>query len=248
VSRLATSVRGGWTGRWAAVNAFAEAGGPDSSDRLDVVGTLTPIRWVHAQIGYSVRRPLDDSLFGPAVTTGRASLTASAFGRWLAAGVIHRSASRQIAPVVFDPRFAAADVEPATGLEVGIGGLIWGPFSFEWRGMQWQDGGVYRPKAEARGEIRVASDFRRQIKRGTFGLSAAVIHEARGAMIVPLAAGGTIATRGASIVGTALDMRLGSAHIFWHNRNAGGKVYETVPGFLMPRLVQLYGVRWDFWN
>ena len=247
-SRVATTVRGSWSSRWAAVSAFAEAGGPDSSDRLDVVGTLTPIRWVHAQIGYSVRRPTTDSLLGPSVTSGRAVLATSVFGRWLSAGLIHRSATRQRAPVVFDPRFAPAEVEAATGLEVGIGGVIWGPFSFEWRGIQWADAGFYRPQVEARGELRVASDFRRQIKRGTFGLAAAVVHEARGAMVVPLVAGGTLSTRGASTFGTVLDMRLGSAHIFWHNRNAIGKVYETVPGFLMPRLVQMYGVRWDFWN
>jgi hypothetical protein len=24
--------------------------------------------------------------------------------------------------------------------------------------------------------------------------------------------------------------------------------YELVPGFLMPRQTQFYGVRWEFWN
>ena len=42
--------------------------------------------------------------------------------------------------------------------------------------------------------------------------------------------------------------RLGAAHIFFHNRNFTGEVYETVPGYLMPRLIQQYGVRWEFWN
>ena len=81
-----------------------------------------------------------------------------------------------------------------------------------------------------------------------FALSAAAIHEYRGGVVIPVAGGGTVRTQGAAVFGTVLDMRLGSAHIFWHNRNAMGKVYEGVPGFLMPRLVQLYGVRWAFWN
>jgi len=161
---------------------------------------------------------------------------------------VHRTADATRALSLFDPRFAAAELEPATGLEVSLGGPLWGPFTVSWRGLRWQAPGVYRPQVESRGEIRVASDFKRQIKRGTFGLSAAAIHEYRGGMVVPLIGGGTRETLGASVVGTVLDMRLGSAHIFWHNRNALGKVYETVPGFLMPRLVQLYGVRWDFWN
>jgi hypothetical protein len=53
---------------------------------------------------------------------------------------------------------------------------------------------------------------------------------------------------GAGTYGTLLDIRIGAAHIFWYNRNFTGKVYETVPGYLMPRLVQLYGLRWQFWN
>ena len=101
---------------------------------------------------------------------------------------------------------------------------------------------------ESRAELRVFSDFRRQIRRGTFALSAAAIHEYRGGVVIPVVGGGTVRTQGAAVFGTVLDMRLGTAHIFWHNRNAMGKVYETVPGFLMPRLVQLYGVRWAFWN
>ncbi|MEY2733949.1 MAG: hypothetical protein RL340_1008 [Gemmatimonadota bacterium] len=247
-SRLATAVRASWTGRWASVSAFAETAGPDSTDRLDVVGSVSPIRWVQLQLGYGVRRPSGDSTPRPTVSAARASLTAFAYGRWLSAGLVHRTAATTPALVIFDPRFGPADLTAATGLEVSAGGTLWGPFSFGWRGLRWQEPGPYRPQVESRAELRVASDFRRQIKRGTFGLSAAAIHEYRGGMSVPLAAGGTRETLGASFIGTVLDMRLGSAHIFWHNRNAVGKVYETVPGFLMPRLVQLYGVRWDFWN
>jgi len=247
-SRLATAVRASWTGRWAAVAAFAETAGPDSTDRLDVVGSLTPLRWVQLQTAFGLRRPTDDSVGGPAVSMGRAAVTVNAFDRWLSAGAVYRTATTTPAWVVFDPRFAAAELEPATGLEVSLGGALWGPFSFTWRGLRWLEAGAYRPQVESRGEIRVASDFRRQVKRGTFGLSAAAIHEYRGGLTIPLTGGGVRETKGASVIGTVLDMRLGSAHIFWHNRNAIGKVYETVPGFLMPRLVQLYGVRWDFWN
>ncbi len=247
-SRLATAVRASWTGRWASVAAFAETAGPDSTDRLDVVGSLTPLRWVQLQTAFGLRRPMDGSLGGPSVSMGRAAVTLTATGRWLSAGAVHRTATSTPAWVVFDPRFASAALEPATGLEVSVGGALWGPFTFAWRGIRWQEAGAYRSQVESRGEIRVASDFRRQVKRRTFGLSAAAIHEYRGGLSIPLTGGGVRETQGASVLGTVLDMRLGSAHIFWHNRNAIGKVYETVPGFLMPRLVQLYGVRWDFWN
>ena len=111
----------------------------------------------------------------------------------------------------------------------------------------------YLPSRPANGDVLtpkvMASTGSSTVRRVSgIGLSAAAIHEYRGGLTIPLTGGGVRETKGASVIGTVLDMRLGSAHIFWHNRNAIGKVYETVPGFLMPRLVQLYGVRWDFWN
>ena len=101
---------------------------------------------------------------------------------------------------------------------------------------------------ESHAELRFSSDFAKQIKRGTFGLTAGLTHDYRGAVEMPAAAGNVLRAEGAGWVGGYMEMRLGSARIFWYNRNAVGKIYETVPGYLMPRLVQLYGVRWEFWN
>lgn len=247
-SRVATALRGAWQGRWVGVSAFAEAGGPDSSRRVDAVVALTPFRWLHAQLAHGIRTPEDAATGGPAVATSRAELAGRLYGRWISAGAVHRGATTVPALRVFDTRYAAAALGSATGIQAGVGGAVWGPVTAEWRGIRWAEEGLYRPQVESRAELRVASDFRRQIPRGTFALSAAAIHEYRGGIVIPTATGGTLRTQGAAVFGTTLDMRLGSAHIFWHNRNAMGKVYETVPGFLMPRLVQMYGVRWSFWN
>jgi len=148
---------------------------------------------------------------------------------------------------VFDTLYADADVPNTTGLEAGLSGRIWGPFSFAWRGIRWSGAQPYTPDVESHGEIRVEPDFTKRIKRGTFDLAAGLTHEYRGGWIAPV--GATLQqVEGAGFVGGYLEMRIGTAHIFWYNRNATGKVYETVPGYLMPRLVQLYGLRWEFWN
>lgn len=65
---------------------------------------------------------------------------------------------------------------------------------------------------------------------------------------MPAGTGAVVRAEGAGWVGGYVEMRIGTAYIFWHNRNAVGTVYETVPGYMMPRLVQLYGLRWEFWN
>jgi hypothetical protein len=34
----------------------------------------------------------------------------------------------------------------------------------------------------------------------------------------------------------------------WQLRNANGYPYYLVPGYQMPRQVNIYGLRWSFWN
>jgi len=38
------------------------------------------------------------------------------------------------------------------------------------------------------------------------------------------------------------------AVLTYQQRNILGYLYQVVPGFEMPRVLQIYGVRWDFWN
>jgi hypothetical protein len=45
-----------------------------------------------------------------------------------------------------------------------------------------------------------------------------------------------------------LEIRIGTAVISWETRNILAQIYETYPGYVIPRLVNLYGVRWEFWN
>ena len=45
-----------------------------------------------------------------------------------------------------------------------------------------------------------------------------------------------------------LEIRIVSAVLSYQFRNIRGDPYELVPGYLMPRLNQFYGVRWEFWN
>ena len=53
---------------------------------------------------------------------------------------------------------------------------------------------------------------------------------------------------GAGIISTLLEIRISTATIFWNYRNPVGAIYSTYPGYVMPRLVNMYGVRWQFWN
>jgi hypothetical protein len=244
--RLAPSVRASWARDRFAVSTSAEEGGPDSTRRLDAVVSVTPFSWLHLLAAHSSHTP-EGYPGSRARETSRGEAAVRLFDRWVSVGAVQRSAALMLGMRVFDTLYVDADVPNTTGLEAGLSGRIWGPFWFEWRGIQWSGAQPYTPEVESHGEIRVAPDFSRRFKRGTFDLVAGLTHEYRGGWIAPV--GATVQqVQGAGFVGGYVEMRIGTAHIFWYNRNATGKVYETVPGYLMPRLVQLYGLRWEFWN
>ncbi|MBL8997913.1 MAG: TonB-dependent receptor plug domain-containing protein [Gemmatimonadetes bacterium] len=248
VQRVAPALRASWENRWLALSGVAEQGGPDSTSRVDAVALLTPFPWLHLGAAHSVHAPEDTAVGGPTRTTSRAEVGVRVWDRWITAGAVRRSSSRLLGMPVFDADYGPVDVPAANGLEAGLSGRIRGPFSFSWRGIRWDADGPYRPTIESRTELSVVTGLEKWLVRKQFTLRASAIHEWRGALEAPDGAGGLDRAEGASAVVTMLEIRIGAAHVFWYNRNPVGKVYETVPGYLMPRLVQLYGIRWEFWN
>ena len=246
--RFAPALRASWDNRWVGIAAYSELGGPDSTDRLDVAARLTPLPWLHFGASHSVHTPEDAAARGPERSTSRAEAGVRLWGRWVSGGVIQRSASWVGGLPAFDPLLGPVDLAAAQGVEVAVSGPLFGPLSFSFRGVEWDGSAFYRPHVESRAELRVSTALERYLKRGNFRLTASLIHEYRGALEGP-GTGTTIQrAEGAGVVSSMLDIRIGTAHVFWYNRNFNGKLYETVPGFLMPRMVQLYGVRWEFWN
>ena len=57
-----------------------------------------------------------------------------------------------------------------------------------------------------------------------------------------------VASRRAQIITALLELRIQRAVLFYHFHNVTGQAYEYVPGIVMPRQAQFYGVRWEFWN
>lgn len=242
---LAPSVRASWeTSRLTAAAAF-ELVGPDSSTRVDVSGRLALLSWLHLGASATQRSA---SIAAADLTALRGEIGFTYAGRWLSAGVIQRSATLVPGMPVFDSAYVAMPHTESQGLFASLGGKVWGPFSLDWQGVNWGDEQWYRPKMESRTALRVATGLTQYIPRNSFFLTAAFIHDYRSDLLAPDALGAVTKAKGNSALSVLLDIRLGSAHIFFHNRNITGEVYETVPGFLMPRLVQQYGVRWDFWN
>lgn len=242
---LAPSARAAWYSGRASLAAAVELEGPDSSTRADVSTRVGLLPWLHVAAAASQR---SGDFAAADLTTLRGELGLTIAERWLTAGVIQRSASQVQGMPVFDSAYVSALLPASQGLFASLGGKIWGPISLDWHGVTWADEQFYRPKVESRTALRVSTGFRKYIPRNTFHLQAAFIHDYRSDLLAPDALGAITKAKGNSALSLLVDIRLGSAHLFFHNRNFTGEVYETVPGYLMPRLVQQYGLRWEFWN
>ncbi|MBX9928568.1 MAG: hypothetical protein K2X99_06595, partial [Gemmatimonadaceae bacterium] len=88
----------------------------------------------------------------------------------------------------------------------------------------------------------------KQLPRGNFHWDIWGGHEYRSATPFPAAGGRSAALPGYNVFSMLMEIRIGSGVLTYQMRNPIGTVYNTVPGFLMPRNLQLYGLRWEFWN
>jgi hypothetical protein len=242
---LAPSARAAWYYGRASLTAAVELEGPDSSTRADVSTRIALLSWLHVA-GTATQRSGD---FAAAdLTALRAELGLTIAERWLTVGVIQRSESQVQGMPIFDAAYVPTLLPASQGLFASLGGQIWGPMWLDFHGVTWADEQFYRPKVESRTALRVSTGFRKYIPRNTFHLQASFIHDYRSDLLAPDPLGAITKAKGNSALSLLVDIRLGSAHLFFHNRNFTGEVYETVPGYLMPRLVQQYGLRWEFWN
>ena len=59
---------------------------------------------------------------------------------------------------------------------------------------------------------------------------------------------GDVGTGASKTISGILEVRIMRAVISYQQRNILAYQYQLVPGFEMPRVLAIYGVRWDFWN
>lgn len=253
--RIATpSARLGFESPLLTVSALVEGRGTDSTRRAEVSGVVRPIRFLFfsGAAGVERRRPLPDSLVPPNdpgdPTFVRAEGGVRVGDVSLSAGLVRRD------PVTLDPltifRSGTAQVTDAslTGQYAIVRGRIWKSLYADVQGMRWDDtGGVYRPKYVARSELFISTGLRDRFPSGNFHLLASATHEYRSSSLWP-DAGTLIRVAGYRTISTLLQVRILQAELFWNFRNILGERYEHVPGYALPRLSNMYGVRWEFWN
>jgi hypothetical protein len=189
------------------------------------------------------------------------------FGLWVVGGVMRRDSTFLPPPLVFAaPRdstraqpgpmfgspYVTAPAPAATGITAALRGTLYEALGADVEAIRWNDSsGFYRPRYQTRSEVSFATNWLSRFPSGNFGVLVALTHEYRSRTYFPITTNGTatvISVPDSKVYNFQLEVRILSAILSYQFRNLIGYPYQTVPGLLMPRQTQYYGVRWEFWN
>lgn len=212
----------------------------------DVRAQANPFDWFRVSATEGVSQP---SGGGPTRMGSSAMASLRIRDRWLGVGVIRLADGFVRGPVELDTVAQAAGVAAGSAITVSAGGPIWRSWSLQTDLVQWDAAAPFRPQTQVNTRLWFASDFHEHFPRSNFHLLVALNNEFRSRLFVPSADDpvGQVA-KGYSVFGTLLEIRIGTAVVSWSYRDMTGAYYETFPGYLMPRITSVYGIRWEFWN
>lgn len=244
---FAPGARAEYDWRKVSFSAYAEQG-VDSTLRTDANVRLAPFSWFN--LGAAVSRTAPKNV-ASGLTYNSARLEAAVHwrDRWISAGLVSQGARTLAAPVELDTVLKAVATPAVAGTIFSLRGPIGRGWQLDMDLIRWNSAGPYRPQMQTRSRLFFESAFLGRFPQNNFHLLVSGTHEYRTTTYAPRGAnpvGQT--TPGASVLSTLLEIRIASAVISWQYRNAMGTIYETYPGYVMPRLTNIYGLRWEFWN
>ena len=169
------------------------------------------------------------------------------FGPWVSFGLIRSERTAGLAPVVYDTLLLPTQAGRIAARTASIRGPLISGLGIDAWLVQWNHTGPYIPKYQGRAEINYANNFAKHFPRGDFAIKAAGVFEYRSHVDFPLS-DGDVRTEVSKTLSGILEIRILRAVISYQQRNLLSYQYQVVPGFEMPRVLAIYGVRWEFWN
>lgn len=263
--KIATpSARIGWETPLLTVSALGEGRGVDSTRRFEVATVIRPVSFLYlsgAVAGEQPPQALGEDVFADTVGGGPPTspfTTTPKFLRgeaglrvrdlWVSGGVLRRDAVVLDAPKIFRPETETVSDPALQGVFMTVRGRVWKSVYADVQAMQWSDTGwYYRPRHQARSELYISTSMLERFPSGNFHLLASAVHEYRSSSLWPDSTA-TIRMSGYRTISTLLQVRILQAEVFWNFRNILGERYLHIPGYRLPRLSNIYGVRWEFWN
>ncbi|MDQ6736662.1 MAG: hypothetical protein M3Z30_03035, partial [Gemmatimonadota bacterium] len=241
------------TNRYFSANAMAERDEYAGLTRVEAGARLTPLPFVSV-LGYVGQR----SAFGtPAIgfvqqPTARSARVEGGIrilpaGLWATAGVVTRDTALLIPSSLWDTAFVSTPIGRQTGTTIGLHGPIIGPLSLDASAIQWKNLYAYTPRTEAHADLRFYTDWRSRFPNGNFSFlfQPGVNYRSQAAFPEKGSYRYAMSSRTVSLL---VELRILRGVLSFQRRNVLGQIYDQVPGYLMPRPVNVYGVRWYFFN
>jgi hypothetical protein len=233
------------------VAGWREWHGADSTFREDVSLRLRPLRWLAVSLSRS-RREREDTASGPAGTTLRAEGAMRLKGLWIGGGLLRDDPSAFDNLMLLGAPEARLRAVAAEGGLLSIAGRVYKDLGFDLQAIRWNGAQYNRPQTQARAELSVVTDWRSRFPKGEFGLNFRLVYDYRSG--IPFFYGQKGAevdlrvTEKAQVATGILEIRIQRGTLFYQYRNLSGGAYEQIRGITMPPAVQVYGLRWEFWN
>ena len=127
-------------------------------------------------------------------------------------------------------------------------GKFWRDVGLDVAAIKWGEERGFRPTYQSRSRLYIDTGWLSRFPSGSLNILFAITHEYR--TQVPFLLDKAVVLRSSQYrtLGLQLEIRLLQATLNYQFRNVLNEIYEQVPGFLTPRPVQFYGVRWNFFN
>jgi hypothetical protein len=219
------------------------------ANRANVVGRLTPIPYVAVAGAISISEPYDSVAVNapPGWTSARVEAGIRLINPWLIGGFITRDTATLVGPMLIDTAYKAVGIGRRQGFYAGLRGKLFKDINVDVVGMRWDSAGFYQPRYQSRSEINITTRWLSRFPSGTFGLKAAFVHDYRSRVTFPTGTGFR-RTVESHVMSGLLEIRILRGVASYQVRNIAGLNHQLVPDFFMPRTINVYGIRWDFWN
>ena len=228
------------------ISAFAEHDGFRRVNSVDAGIRAQPLPFI-AFSGSVAQTAPTGTAAPPTQTSMRAEAGIKFFRPWVSGGFISADRAQGLAPLAYDTLLLPTAPGRVKGNTASIRGPLFLGLGIDAWAVRWSSAGNYQPEWQSRSELNYANNFLKKFPRGDFEIKAAGVYEYRSHIVFPLAAGDN-RTEVSKTLSALLEIRILRAVISYQQRNILGYQYEFVPGFEMPRVLAIYGVRWDFWN
>jgi hypothetical protein len=238
---------------FAVLSGFAEHDGYRQVTNADAGIRLQPLSFfaVAGSIATSAPSSQSNPTAGvgslPSTTSARGEVALRIFGPWVSVGMITTDKTQGLAPIVYDTLLLPTAPGRTSAGTASIRGPLGRGFGIDAWITRWDNTWPYQPEYQSRSEINFANTFKKRFPRGDFDVRAAFVYEYRGHNVFPLAAG-DVRTGAAKTLSGLLEIRILRAVVSYQQRNILAYQYYVIPGFEMPRVLAIYGVRWEFWN